>query len=103
MVKIIIVNNKKSIYKNAENLSAKDMRKLRNKNRNILESFCVSFIEDYTKNKKVSTENLKSFKDWYKETFLINDYSKESFSQVGEKSNNYQLIDTFYTILQISL
>jgi hypothetical protein len=95
---------KKNIYRYSDNMSDKDKKDFRRKCRTELLNFALQGCEQAKQNKGLfSSEFFANFKNWNKKTFIDNSLSKESFSQIGEKSEKFEIINIFAELVQFNL
>ena len=95
---------KESIYKEElfEGLSDKEKKSSRKKIRNLIHSIFESVIEANKENNKKSLSKLaKSFADFYRETYKINDYSFASVA--SENTKDKEIIKTALDIIKKEL
>lgn len=93
---------RKSIYKQpAEILN--DEKKLKIWRRNLRKQKtqnCLSVVREFSEKNEVSKVTLEAFKKFYSENFLVNDYSKESFTSVSEEKESYKLYEIALEIVK---
>lgn len=96
---------RKSIYKLPTEI-ANDEKKLKIFRRNIRRqktNICLTIVREYQEKKKLSESTVKDFKKFYSENFIVNDYSKESFTSVSEQKESYQLYDIALELIKNSV
>lgn len=83
---------KATIYKENifENCSDKEKKSLRKKLRNTLYSLCSSLIDEKEETKKKKL--ISSFNEFYKQVYIINDYSLQSVCNENLKSEKKEIL-----------
>lgn len=94
LLKSSLGTKKASIYKNEifENCSDKEKKSLRKKLRNTLFSLCSSLISETEREKQ--NKLIKSFNDFYKSVYLLNDYTLQSVCNENLKSEKKEILQS---------
>ena len=92
LLKTNLGTKKATIYKENifENCSDKEKKSLRKKLRNTLYSLCSSLIEEREETKKKKL--ISSFNEFYKQVYIINDYSLQSVCNENLKSEKKEIL-----------
>jgi hypothetical protein len=96
---------RKSIYKFPAEI-VNDEKKLKIFRRNLRKEktqICLNIVREYSDKKTLSDVTVKNFKSFYAEKFLINDFSKESFTSVNEEKESYKLYDIALEIVKTAI
>lgn len=92
LLKTSLGTKKASIYKDEifTNCNEKEKKSLRKKLRNMLFSCATSLLNE--KNKENQKALIKAFNDFYKECYLINDYSLNSVCNENLKTEKKEIL-----------
>ena len=92
LLKTNLGTKKATIYKENifENYSDKEKKSLRKKLRNTLFSLCSSLINEKEETKKKKL--ISSFNEFYKQVYIINDYSLQSVCNENLKSEKKEIL-----------
>lgn len=92
LLKTNLGTKKATIYKENifENCSDKEKKNLRKKLRNTLFSLCSSLIDEKEETKKKKL--ISSFNEFYKQVYIINDYSLQSVCNENLKSEKKEIL-----------
>lgn len=92
LLKTSLGTKKASIYKDEifTNCNEKEKKSLRKKLRNMLFSCATSLINE--KNKENQKALIKAFNDFYKECYLLNDYSLNSVCNENLKTEKKEIL-----------
>lgn len=89
---------KTTIYKENifENCNDKEKKSLRKKLRNTLYSICSAVVTE--QNKEKQNKLIKSFNDFYKNVYLVNDYSLQSVCNENLKAEKKEILQNALNI-----
>lgn len=92
LLKTNLGTKKATIYKENifENCSDKEKKSLRKKLRNTLYSLCSSLIDEKEETKKKKL--ISSFNEFYKQVYIVNDYSLQSVCNENLKSEKKEIL-----------
>lgn len=92
LLKTSLGTKRESIYQISifENCSDKEKKSLRKKLRNTLFSLCSSLLDEKDDQKK--NKLIKSFNDFYKQVYVINDYTLQSVCNENLKSEKKETL-----------
>nr|DAU11022.1 MAG TPA: hypothetical protein [Caudoviricetes sp.] len=92
LLKTNLGTKKATIYKENifKNYSDKEKKSLRKKLRNTLYSLCSSLIDEKEETKKKKL--ISSFNEFYKQVYIINDYSLQSVCNENLKSEKKEIL-----------
>lgn len=98
LLKTNLGTKKASIYKDEifSECSDKEKKSLRKKLRNILYSLCSSLIDEKEETKKKKL--ISSFNEFYKQVYIINDYSLQSVCNENLKSEKKEILQNALNI-----
>ena len=98
LLKTNLGTKKSTIYKEDifENCSDKEKKSLRKKLRNTLYSLCSSLIDEKEETKKKKL--ISSFNDFYKQVYIVNDYSLQSVCNENLKSDKKEILQNALNI-----
>lgn len=98
LLKTNLGTKKATIYKENifENCSDKEKKSLRKKLRNTLYSLCSSLIDEKEETKKKKL--ISSFNEFYKQVYIVNDYSLQSVCNENLKSDKKEILQNALNI-----
>lgn len=98
LLKTNLGTKKATIYKENifENCSDKEKKSLRKKLRNTLFSLCSSLIDEKEETKKKKL--ISSFNEFYKQVYIVNDYSLQTLCNENLKSEKKEILQNALNI-----